>query len=116
MKILIVRLSSLGDIPPLSPPVSVLRLHFPDAEIHWLVEPAFAEVAGWHAAIDRVITVSLRAHKKTWWKIPALLTGLRRKLLAERYDVVLDAQGLLKSALLARLAGTEGLGFAAGSA
>lgn len=116
MKILVVRLSSLGDILHMFPAVSDLRRHFPDAKIHWLVEPAFAEVAGWHAAIDKVITVPLRAHKKTWWKIPALLTGLRRKLLAERYDVVLDAQGLLKSALLARLAGNKVYGFAAESA
>ena len=116
MKILVVRLSSLGDILHLFPAVSDLRRHFPDAEIHWLVEPAFAEVAGWHAAIDKVITVPLRAHKKTWWKIPVLLTGLRRELRAETYDIVLDAQGLLKSALAARLAGDKVYGFAAESA
>lgn len=98
------------------PAVSDLRRHFPDAQIHWLVEPAFAEVAGWHAAVDKVIAVPLRAHKKTWWGLPALLVGLRHKLRAEQYDIVLDAQGLLKSALLARLAGAEVFGFAADSA
>lgn len=116
MKILVVRLSSLGDILHTFPAVSDLRRHFPDAQIHWLVEPAFAEVAGWHAAVDKVITVPLRAHKKTWWKLPALLSGLRRQLRAEKYDLVLDAQGLLKSALLARLAGVGVFGFAADSA
>ena len=116
MKILVVRLSSLGDILHLFPAVSDLRRRFPEAEIHWLVEPAFAEVAGWHSAIDKVITVPLRAHKKIWWKIPALLNKLRRQLLAENYDIVLDAQGLLKSALLARLAGVPVFGFAADSA
>ncbi|MFZ2542168.1 MAG: lipopolysaccharide heptosyltransferase I [Gallionella sp.] len=116
MKILVVRLSSLGDILHMFPAVSDLRRHFPDAEIHWLAEPAFAEVASWHDAISKVITVPLRAHKKTWWKIPALLTGLRRELRAEKYDIVLDAQGLLKSALLARLAGVKVFGFAAESA
>ena len=116
MKILIVRLSSLGDILHLFPAISDLRRRLPDAEIHWLVEPAFAEVAGWHTGIDRVITVPLRAHKKTWWKIPRLLSALRRQLRAEKYDVVLDAQGLLKSALLARLAGVKVFGFDAGSA
>lgn len=116
MKILVVKLSSLGDILHAFPAVSDLRRHFPDAQIHWLVEPAFAEVAGWHAAVDKVITVPLRAHKKTWWKLPTLLSDLRRQLRAEKYDIVLDAQGLLKSALLARLAGTEVFGFATGSA
>lgn len=116
MKILIVRLSSLGDILHTFPAVSDLRRRYPDAQIHWLVEPAFAEVAAWHAAVDKVITVPLRAHKKAWWRLPALLSGLRRQLRAERYDIVLDAQGLLKSALLARLAGTKVFGFAADSA
>ena len=106
----------MGDILHLFPAVSDLRRHFPDAEIHWLVEPAFAEVAGWHSAVDKVIIVPLRAHKKSWWKIPALLIKLRQQLQAENYDIVLDAQGLLKSALLARLAGVAVFGFAAGSA
>ncbi|MFI4923336.1 MAG: glycosyltransferase family 9 protein, partial [Burkholderiales bacterium] len=116
MKILVVRLSSLGDILHLFPAVSDLRRHFPDAEIHWLIEPAFAELAGWHSAVDKVIAVPLRAHKKIWWKIPALLSKLRQQLRAENYDIVLDAQGLLKSAILSRLAGVPVFGFAASSA
>jgi heptosyltransferase-1 len=116
MKILVVRLSSLGDILHLFPAISDLHRHFPGAEIHWLVEPAFAEMAGWHSAVERVIPVPLRAHKKTWWKLPALLRQLRRRLQAEHYDFVLDAQGLLKSALLARLAGVDVYGFHADSA
>jgi heptosyltransferase-1 len=116
MKILVVRLSSLGDILHLFPGISDLRRRHPDAEIHWLVEPAFAEVAGWHQGVDKVIPVPLRAHKKTWWKVPALLRGLRKQLRAESYDLVLDAQGLLKSALLARLAGKPIWGLSAASA
>lgn len=116
MKILVVRLSSLGDILHLFPAISDLRRIFPDAEIHWLVEPAFAEMAGWHSAVGKVIVAPLRAHKKTWWNIPRLLSGLRQQLRAERYDIVLDAQGLLKSAILAKLAGVPVFGFHAGSA
>ena len=116
MKILVVRLSSLGDILHLFPAISDLHRLFPDAEIHWLVEPAFAELAGWHSAVKKVIAVPLRAHKKTWWKAPALLTSLRKQLQAEKYDRVLDAQGLLKSAMLARLAGVAVSGFDADSA
>lgn len=116
MKILVVRLSSLGDILHLFPAISDLQRRFPAAEIHWLVEPAFAEMAGWHAAVTKVIPVPLRAHKKTWWKLPKLLRMVRSELQAEHYDIVLDAQGLLKSALLARLAGVAVSGFATGSA
>ncbi len=115
MKILVVRLSSLGDILHLFPAVSDLRLRFPDAEIHWLVEPAFAEMAGWHAAVDKVITAPLRRYKKTWWKIPGLLRSLKKQLGEEHYDMVIDAQGLIKSALLARLAGIDIYGFSADS-
>jgi len=116
MKILVVKLSSLGDILHMFPAISDLHRQFPDAEIHWLVEPAFAEVVAWHSAIGKVITVPLRANKKTWWKIPSLLIKLRRKLQAENYDIILDAQGLIKSALLSRLAGVAVYGFATGSA
>jgi heptosyltransferase-1 len=116
MKILVVRLSSLGDILHLFPAISDLRRRFPDAQIHWLVEPAFAEMAGWHSAVNKVIPVPLRRHKKAWWKLPGLLRGLKRQLKAENYDLVLDAQGLLKSALLARMAGVDIYGFDADSA
>lgn len=116
MKILIVRLSSLGDVLHLFPAISDLRRRFPEARIHWLVEPAFAQMAGWHAAVDKVIPVPLRSHKKSWWKVPRMLKGLGRELKAEHYDIVIDAQGLLKSALLARLAGVEVSGFDADSA
>lgn len=116
MKILIVRLSSLGDVLHLFPAISDLRRCFPDAEIHWLVESAFAEMVSWHSAVNKVIAVPLRSHKKNWWKIPKLLRGLKRQLQAEKYDLVLDAQGLLKSALLARLAGVDIYGFDADSA
>ena len=116
MKILVVRLSSLGDILHLFPAISDLRSRFPDAEIHWLVEPAFSEMAGWHAAVDKVIAVPLRRHKKTWWKMPGLLRGLKKQLQAEHYDVVIDAQGLLKSAVLSRLAGIDVYGFDADGA
>jgi heptosyltransferase-1 len=116
MKILVVRLSSLGDILHLFPAISDIRRRFPDAVIHWLVEPAFAEAVSWHEAVDKVITVPLRAHKKIWWKLPMLLSKLRKRLQAEKYDVVLDAQGLLKSAVLSRLPGVPVCGFAADSA
>lgn len=116
MKILLVRLSSLGDILHLFPAISDLRGCYSDAEIHWLVEPAFAQMAGWHSAVDKVITVPLRSYKKQWWRLPQLMRGLKRQLQAENYDLVLDAQGLLKSAVLSRLVGVDIYGFHADSA
>jgi len=108
MKILVVRLSSLGDVLHLFPAVNDLHRH--------LVEPAFTEMVGWHSAVHKVIAVPLRAHKKIWWKIPAMINKLRQQLQAEKYDIVLDAQGLLKSALIARLARVPVFGFSSSSA
>ncbi|MDX8379845.1 MAG: lipopolysaccharide heptosyltransferase I [Gallionella sp.] len=116
MKILLVRLSSLGDILHLFPAVSDLHGCYPDAEIHWLVEPAFAQMVGWHSVVDKVITVPLRSYKKQWWRLPRLLAEVRQQLKAEKYDLVLDAQGLLKSAVLSRLACADVYGFHADSA
>lgn len=106
MRILIVKLSSLGDVLHLLPALTDLHRRLPAVRVDWLVEPAFAEIPGWHPAVEQVIPIGLRQLKKSWWRAPAELTRLSRRLRAARYGRVIDAQGLIKSALLARLAGT----------
>jgi heptosyltransferase-1 len=106
VRILFVKTSSLGDVIHNCPAVSDVARHFPGAQIDWLVEEPFAEVAALHAAVRRVIPVAVRRwrgelfSRRTWAEFSALRGELRR----ERYDFVLDSQGLLKSALLAMLA------------
>lgn len=95
----------MGDVVHLLPALSDLQQQRPDVEVDWLVEPAFAEIAAWHPLVRQVIPVGLRALKQRFWTAPALLWGLRRQLRHNHYDRVIDAQGLIKSALLARLAG-----------
>lgn len=116
MKLLLLRLSSLGDVLHTLPAMSDLAVHCPDVEVDWLVEPAFAPVVVWHSNVKNVIPFSLRALKKTPLTFPAALRQLRNTLLANQYDAVLDSQGLYKSALLARLAGAPVSGLAADSA
>jgi len=112
--ILLVKTSSLGDVVHNLPVVSDLRRHFPEAAIDWVVEEGFADIPRLHPAVRRVIPVAVRRWRKapaapaTWREIGAL----RRLLRAETYDDVLDTQGLLKSALIARLARGSHLGFA----
>jgi heptosyltransferase-1 len=83
-----------------------------------VVEEAFAELPCLHPAIERVIPVALRRWRKrplspqTWYQ----MAEFRRKLQATPYDLVIDTQGLLKSALLVWVSGRPGAGFAADSA
>ena len=110
MRILVVRLSSLGDVVHAIPVVAALRRTFPDAEIDWLVDEQYRELVELVPVVDR--TVGIRTRGGSRWRGAA---GVVRQLRATRYDVALDLQGLLKSAALARLSGaTRVVGFGAG--
>lgn len=105
-QILLVKTSSLGDVIHNLPAVSDIRRCWPDARIDWVVEEAFAAIPALHPAIGRVIPVALRRWRgqlhspSTWHEMRAFLGELRR----DAYGIVLDSQGLIKSALIARLA------------
>ncbi len=116
MKLLLLRLSSLGDVLHTLPAMSDLAVSRPDVEVDWLVEPAFAPVVAWHPKVKNAIPFSLRTLKKAPLTFPAALRQLRNTLRANHYDAVLDSQGLYKSAILARLAGAPVSGLAADSA
>jgi len=105
-RILLIRTSSLGDVVHTLPAVSDIARAHPDARIDWLVEEAFAEIPGWHPAVAGVIPVAQRRWRKAWWsgEVRAERAALAARLRRVAYDVVLDAQGLLKSAWLARQA------------
>ena len=118
MKVLIVKTSSMGDVIHTFPAVEDARLNRPDVSFDWCVEEAFAGIVALHPAIDRIHTVAIRRWRKalldgdTWCEAAAL----RRALRECRYDLVIDAQGLLKSALVARQAGAPIAGFDRSSA
>ncbi len=109
MKALIVRLSSFGDQIHVCPAVSDLKKQKPEIEIHWLVQPEFSSVPRVHACVSRVYTVDLSAIKKRpfkgsyWFEFFRLIQTLRK----ERYDVVLDMQGVIKSSLMAFFSGAK---------
>ncbi|MER8747774.1 lipopolysaccharide heptosyltransferase I [Mesorhizobium sp. M1050] len=118
MKVLIVKTSSMGDVIHTFPAVEDTSLNRPDISFDWCVEEAFAGIVALHPAIDRIHTVAIRRWRKapfdggTWREAAAL----RRTLRECRYDLVIDAQGLLKSALVARQAGAPIAGFDRSSA
>ena len=108
MKILLVKLSSLGDVVHTLPVVQDILAARPDAQIDWVVEKAFATVLTplLGAGLQRVISCELRAWRKSPFSA-ATRTAWRafgRELQSQRYDAVIDLQGLSKSALVAWLA------------
>ncbi|KQU78741.1 lipopolysaccharide heptosyltransferase I [Mesorhizobium sp. Root102] len=118
MKVLIVKTSSMGDVIHTFPAVEDARRQRPDITFDWCVEEAFAGIVALHPAIYSIHTVAIRRWRKalldggTWREAAAL----RRTLRDCRYDLVIDAQGLLKSALVARQAGAPIAGFDRSSA
>jgi len=101
-RIAIVRLSALGDIINTALILQIIAGHYPDAEVDWFVEEAFSSVLENHPLLHRVIPVPLKRIKKrkSFTLFKETLTALRS---LPPYDVIIDAQGLLKSAVVASL-------------
>lgn len=104
-RILIVKVTSLGDIVQAQPVVSDLRRAFPGVKVDWAADEMFADVARWNVGIDRVLSAPLRRFKKArnWEDLKAIASSIA-ELRAERYDVVIDIHGVYKSAIIAFLA------------
>ena len=116
--ILLIKTSSLGDVVHNLPVVSDIRARFPRARIDWVVEEAYRDIVCMHPGVHRAIPVALRR-----WRGNMLKPGhwrefgqFRHALSGARYDHVIDTQGLIKSALLARAASGKHHGYAALSA
>jgi heptosyltransferase-1 len=104
-RILLVKLSSLGDVLHALPTLEALRDTYPEAHITWLVEAAYAPLLSGHPALDEVwVAPRLRPKEILCASNPATLGRLIRKLRSRSFDLVLDLQGLLKSAVWVALA------------
>ena len=102
-KFLIVRLGSLGDVVHAIPVAAALRHAYPAARVDWMVDPRYVELLNLVESIDTRIPVDPRAFGRGNERGRLLRT--MRELRRTRYDAVIDLQGLLKSAVLARAAG-----------
>ena len=108
MRLLIVKLSSFGDVIHTFPAVTDLKSARPDIEVEWLVEEGFAPFVALHPGVATVHTLAFRRLRKPasrWPRLASETWRLRRALRARDFDLVVDLQGLMKSALPARLAG-----------
>jgi lipopolysaccharide heptosyltransferase I len=115
VKILIVKLSSLGDVVQTLPVLHDMRRGIPGAKLDWVVEEAFADLVRQAPAVERVLPYAQRRWRKDPW---AAATRRERRafwqsLRAQHYDAVIDFQGLIKSAWVARGARLTQDGFSA---
>ncbi len=100
LRILITRLSHIGDCILTLPVVNAIRKQYPDAFIAWAVESPTQQLLEHHPEIDHIIQIP-----KSWMSKPGTWAQLRRDLRCEDFDVVIDPQGLTKSAMLGWLSG-----------
>lgn len=109
MRVLIVKLSSMGDLIHALPALTDALEANPNIEFDWVVDEAFAEIPQLHPAVRRIIKSAHRRWGKAKWQ--AIRSGelwrFLRDLRKERYDIVLDAQNNMKSAIITRC--TRGL-------
>jgi heptosyltransferase-1 len=113
MKILIIKLSAIGDVVQTLPALESIKKTFPDTEVTWVVEDAASGILEGHPLVDRVLV----SRRKSWLRMLrnpfTLIKGLKsilgfiRILRDTRYDIAIDFQGLLKSGMLIGLARAE---------
>jgi heptosyltransferase-1 len=112
-RVLLIKLTSLGDLIHALPALSDAKSARPDLEFDWVIDENFREIAGWHPAVKRIVTSNHRqwrealAHPTTLGSISRLIGEIR----AVEYDLVIDAQGNFKTALLSMFARGPRAGF-----
>ncbi len=113
MKILIIKMTSLGDIIHSFPALTDAGKAIKDIRFDWVVDKAFMEIPSWHPLVDKVIPISTRKWKKA--PLEALKSGAITQAIKhirnEQYDMVIDAQGLIKSKILCLLAKGKRAGY-----
>ena len=92
----------MGDVLHTLPALTDALQAIPDIRFDWVVEEGFSQIPTWHPAVDRVIPVAIRRWRKNWFgnDTRQQRCDFKRALQERRYDVVIDAQGLIKSAAL----------------
>ncbi|URJ23248.1 lipopolysaccharide heptosyltransferase I [Blochmannia endosymbiont of Camponotus sp. C-003] len=101
MKVLIIKVSSMGDIIHTLPAVTDASNVVPNILFDWVVEETFSDIPRWHPAIHQIIPINLRFWIKNWYKLSSWKRYRECCIqLKKRYDVIIDAQGLLKTSLL----------------
>jgi heptosyltransferase-1 len=102
MRVLIIKMSSLGDVIHTLPALTDAQKNNPDIKFDWVIEPAFSEVPSFHPAVKSIIPAPIRKWRKNIIQTlkNAELAKFHKLLKAEKYDFIIDAQGLIKSSII----------------
>src|ERR1700674_4671692 len=106
MRVLVVRLSSMGDLVQTLPALTDAARAIPGITFDWVVDESFAQVPAWHRNVDTVIPSAFRRWRKNWRQAfkSREPQEFLRKVRSQKHDLVIDVQCELKSALVSRLA------------
>ena len=102
-RILLIKMSAVGDVIHTVPVLNKLRRRYPDARIDWVLRPAIGDLLRHHPAISNVVDI-IRAERSAWWEF-ANAIRVAGQLRATGYDLVVDMQGQFRTALLALATG-----------
>ena len=105
VRVLIIKLTSMGDLMHALPAINDAVKQFPEIEFDWVVDASFAEVCHWHPAVKHTIHTAHRRWKKQKWQSwqNGELKTFYRELNEGDYDLIIDLQGNIKSAVVAYL-------------
>ena len=111
-RVLVIRLSAIGDVVFASPLIDSIKRARPDAEVYWLAESTVAPLLAHHAGLKELLIWPREEWRELFrrgrlWKLSREVMSFRKRLRAHQFDLVLDVQGLLKSALLAWMTGAK---------
>ena len=111
-RVLVIRLSAIGDVVFASPLIDSIKRARPDAEVYWLAESSVAPLLAHHTGLKELLIWPREEWRELFrrgrlWKLSREVMRFRQKLRAHQFDLVLDVQGLFKSALLAWMTGAK---------
>jgi len=109
MKICIVKLSAMGDIIHTMITLQFIKKVFPSSKIDWIIEDGFKSILEHNPHIDNILPINLKSIKKNKSAIFNQIK-LLKKYAKNNYDLVIDAQGLLKSAIVSKIVGSRVVG------
>ena len=107
MKILIVRLSAIGDVVHALPALNALRTEFPDARIDWLVEELYSNILLDHPQLNYICVFQKKWRKKFFQNFSGKILPFYKRLRSVKYDWAIDFQGLTKSGVAAWFTGAR---------
>jgi heptosyltransferase-1 len=111
-RVLVIRLSAIGDVVFASPLIDAIKRARPDAEVYWLAESTVAPLLQHHAGLSELLIWPRDEWRELLrrgrlWRLSREVLSFRKRLRAHQFDLVLDVQGLLKSAVLAWMTGAR---------